>query len=201
MELLDEAGKAKFAELIGDKELVVNDGTYIPRERLNSKIEELKELQTQLTDRDKQLKEISGKVTNNDELSKRINELQALNDTQKTEYEERLHKQTFNHALDSKLSEYQPKNKKAVKALLDMERIKLDGEVLLGFDEQMGAIKESDAYLFGETVVKGNTPPKSPNPQTLTSKAKLIEAYNEAEKNRNVAKMFSIEAQIKKLKE
>ena len=201
MELLDDAGKAKLTELLGDKDIIVNDGTFIPRDRLNSKIEELKELQEQLGERDKQLKEISGKVTDNDELSKRINELQSLNETQKTEYETKLQKQTFDFALDKKLSEYQPKNKKAVKALLDMEQIKLDGDKLLGIDDQIEAIKTSDAYLFGETVVKGNNPPKAPNPQNLTNKAKLIEQYNEAEKRRDVAAMFGIEAQIKKLKE
>ena len=40
------------------------------------------------------------------------------------------------------------KNPKLAKAALDMSVIKLDGEKLLGFNEQIDKLKESDAYLF-----------------------------------------------------
>lgn len=40
------------------------------------------------------------------------------------------------------------KNVKSVKANLDLDKIKLDGDKLLGFDDQIEALKKSDAYLF-----------------------------------------------------
>ena len=40
------------------------------------------------------------------------------------------------------------KNPKLARAALDMSVIKLDGEKLLGFNEQIDKLKESDAYLF-----------------------------------------------------
>ena len=39
-------------------------------------------------------------------------------------------------------------NPKVAKAALDMSVIKLDGDKLLGFTEQLDSLKESDAYLF-----------------------------------------------------
>lgn len=40
------------------------------------------------------------------------------------------------------------KNPKLARAALDMSVIKLDGDNLLGFNEQIDKLKESDAYLF-----------------------------------------------------
>jgi len=34
--------------------------------------------------------------------------------------------------------------------LLDMEKVKLDGEQLLGLDDQLKALQQSDPYLFGD---------------------------------------------------
>ena len=50
------------------------------------------------------------------------------------------------------------KNPKAVKALLDKEKLKLDGETLLGLEDQLKTLRESDAYLFGEDNLSGKKP-------------------------------------------
>ena len=44
------------------------------------------------------------------------------------------------------------RNIKSVKANLDLDKVKLDGDKLLGFDEQLEELKKSDAYLFTGTV-------------------------------------------------
>ena len=47
------------------------------------------------------------------------------------------------------------RNIKSVKANLNLENIKLDGDKLLGLDDQLDALKKSDSYLFtGEKSVK-----------------------------------------------
>ena len=50
--------------------------------------------------------------------------------------------------IDLAINNAKAKNVKSVKANLDLEKIKLDGDKLLGFDDQIEALKESDAYLF-----------------------------------------------------
>ena len=56
----------------------------------------------------------------------------------------------FNHALEGALKGANVRNAKAVKALLNLENIKIDGEAIIGLNEQLEALKESDSYLFAE---------------------------------------------------
>ena len=59
--------------------------------------------------------------------------------------------------IDLAINNAKAKNVKSVKANLDLAKIKLDGDKLLGFDDQIEALKKSDAYLFDidNTVNKG----------------------------------------------
>jgi len=48
-----------------------------------------------------------------------------------------------------------------------MEKVKLDGEKLLGLDDQLKALQQSDPYLFGDSgkVGGGTNPPGAGNPE------------------------------------
>ena len=50
--------------------------------------------------------------------------------------------------IDLAINNAKAKNVKSVKANLDLDKIKLDGDKLLGFEDQIEALKKSDAYLF-----------------------------------------------------
>jgi len=130
---------------------------------LESQIEDYK---TQLADRDQQLNDLSEKAKGNEELTAQIEELKQQNETTKTDYEEKLQQQAFEHKLESTLTGAKVKNVKAVKALLDLESIKLDGDKLLGLDDQLNGLKESESYLF-DSEEKPNSPtivtPGNPN--------------------------------------
>ena len=71
------------------------------------------------------------------------------------------------------------KNPKAIKALLDMDKIKLDEEGLKGLEDQLASLKTNESYLF-ETETKieqpsmqgfqptaGNAEQRGAKPQTL----------------------------------
>src|SRR5690625_3385041 len=104
------------------------------------------DLNKQLTERDEQLEEL--KKVDAEGLQAKIDELQQVNEQTKTEYEEKLQQQAFEHRLENTLKDSGVRNVKAVKALLDTETIKLDGETLLGLDDQLKGLQESDPYLF-----------------------------------------------------
>ena len=55
----------------------------------------------------------------------------------------------LDHAIDAALAAAGAKNAKAVKALLDVSKVKLgeDGK-LTGWEEQIKAVQKSDSYLF-----------------------------------------------------
>ncbi|RLJ90127.1 phage scaffolding protein [Planococcus citreus] len=139
-----------------------SDKEKVPRSRLNDKIAEVKDLEGQLKDRDKQLDDLSKTAKDSADLTAEINRLKDENATQATEYQTKLQQQALDAKLNEALHGAKAKNPRAVKALLDAEQIKLDGEKLLGLDDQLSALKESDAYLFAEEEtpagLKGRNP-------------------------------------------
>ena len=119
-------------------------------EKVDALEEQIDDYKNQLSERDEQLEELSEKAKGNEELTQQIEELKQQNETTKNEYEQKLQQQAFDHTLENSLTGAKVKNTKAVKALLDMDTIKLDGDTLKGLDEQLNGLKESDPYLFEE---------------------------------------------------
>ncbi len=80
-------------------------------------------------------------------------------------------------ALEAALRDAKAKNTKAVRALLKVEEIKLDGDKLLGLDKQLEKVKTEASYLFdteapGKSGVKvdsgaGHQDPPATGPQSL----------------------------------
>lgn len=133
----------------------------VPRSRLNDKNDEIKELKEQLTSRDSQLEELKKQVTDNADLTTKIQALQSENEKVVTEYEEKLTQKEFDFALEGALRESKAKNPKAVKALLDIQAVKLADGKIEGLEDQLKALKQSDDYLFEADGIKGRTPANS----------------------------------------
>lgn len=146
-ELLGEELYNQVIEKAGDNKLaIVSDGNWIPKEKFDDKIQEAKDLQEELNNRDEQLEEL--KKVDPAELQKTIDDLQEANENQKNEYEEKLQQQAFNHKLENTLANANVRNTTAVKALLDLDIVKLEDDELKGLNEQIESLKESDSYLF-----------------------------------------------------
>lgn len=71
----------------------------------------------------------------------------------KLEADQRLQALKFDHALKDALSAAKARNPKAVKALLELDKIKFseDGEQLEGLQEQLEAVKTDNGYLFEDS--------------------------------------------------
>ena len=158
---------------------------FIPIERFNEVNTAKKQAEDSLKDRDKQLKDLAEKAKGNEELTKQIGELQEANKKATGEYEAKIKQMQFDHALDAELKAANAKNTKAVKALLKLENIKLDGESISGLKEQLDELKKSDAYLFDATVIgkdpnnRGNSSAGGKNPWkketfNLTEQGKIL---------------------------
>src|SRR5690625_1196654 len=129
---------------------------------LEAQIEDYKK---QIAERDEQLEVLSEQAKGNEDLTAQIEELKQQNEQTAKEYQEKLEKQAFEHRLHNTLKDEGVRNVKAVKALLDVESIKLDGDKLLGLDDQLKSLKETDGYLFqteekdeGPTIVNPGNP-------------------------------------------
>ena len=139
------------------------DGNFVTKTRFNEVNEENKALKQSVADRDKQLEDLKKSGGDNAELKKQIEALQQQNSEQKKAHEAELSRLKLDNAIDSALAAAGAKNAKAVKALLDVSKVKLgDDGKLTGWEEQLAAVQKSDSYLFAEQakqpVFKGFQP-------------------------------------------
>src|SRR5690625_3147707 len=148
-ELLGEELYNQVIEKAGDSKLaIVSDGNWFPKDKFDTKNQEVKDLQDELNQRDNQLREL--KDVDPKALQDEIDRLEGLNETTANDYQEKLDKQAFDFSLEKALTGAKVRNATAVKSLLDTEKIKLDGDKLLNLDDQLKGLKESDPYLFEE---------------------------------------------------
>lgn len=121
---------------------------FVARADFNAKSEEVKNLNAQLSERDKQLEGL--KKVDAEGLQQQIKTLQDENKRAKDTYDEQLNKIKFEHAIDTALTGAKARNTKAVSALLDRETITFKDGKLSGLDEQLKTLKKDNAYLFEE---------------------------------------------------
>ena len=180
-----------YKEAIKDK--------YVPIERFNEVNEEKKELKNQLEDRDKQLQELKVKAAGNEELTAKITELEELNKQTKEEYENKIAALRKETAIELALKDAKARNIKAVKALLDLDKVSLDGDNILGLEEQLKGLKESDPYLFGEDKLSGREPkpPTDPVPDIYKKNPFSKEFFNLTEQGRIYRENPELAAKLK----
>lgn len=131
-------------------------------------------LNSQLADRDKQL-ETLGKLKP-EELKAEIERLQGENKAAAEKYAAELANLKLNGAIENRLLKEGAVNTKAVRALLDNEKIKLgeDGS-LTGLDEQLKTLRENEKWAFTQPAKQvpgsgGNpAPSEEPKKQPLPS--------------------------------
>lgn len=122
------------------------DGNFVTKVRFNEINEENKTLKQSVSDRDKQLESLKKSSGDNAELKKQIETLQQQNTDQRKAHEAELNQLKLDNAIDAALTAAGAKNGKAVKALLDVAKVKFgeDGK-LTGLEEQIKAVQKSDA--------------------------------------------------------
>ena len=125
------------------------DGNFVTKARFNEVNEENKTLKKSVSDRDKQLEDLKKSSGDNAALQQQISDLQKANADQQKAHETELNQLKLDNAVEVALSSAKAKSSKAVKAMLDMAKVKLgeDGK-LSGFDEQIEALKKSDGWMF-----------------------------------------------------
>ena len=145
---------------------------FVPRDRLNEANEARKQAESQLAERDKQLTELKKTAGDNEELKKQIETLQSDNKAAKEKFAADLKALKIDNAVSTALTVAKAKNVKAVKALLDLNKITIEGDEVKGINEQIKElVKGADtSFLFDAQ----QQPPKpkgmepaggEPNPQ------------------------------------
>ena len=91
----------------------------------------------------KELKKVDAK-----ELETKIAELEQKNKTLQAESESKLLETRKNLMLENSLMKANVKNSKAIRGMLELDKITINGDELDGLEDQIKALKESDSYLF-----------------------------------------------------
>lgn len=121
---------------------------FIPKAEFNSKIAEIEGLRGQLSQRDADMEALKTKAGSADGLTQQLSELQEKYTKDTNDLTEKLKKAEFDSALDVALAGSGAKNTKALRALLDMEKITFEEGKLSGFSDQLESIKAENDYLF-----------------------------------------------------
>ena len=123
-----------------DKQISAEIGKgFVARADFNSKNDELKTA----NDTIKGLQEAAKKFDGQD-----VEGLKTQLSTLQTKYDTDIAAVRKASAIDIALANSKAKSGKAARALLDLDAVKLDGDKLLGFDDQLEALKKSDPWLL-----------------------------------------------------
>lgn len=135
-------------------------GKMVPIDRLNEKIEEVKQANAVIAERDKQIKDLEPLAAGNEGLLNQIKELQSTNEATKVEYEQQLAETKLNSALKLALNG-KVQDLDIVSGLLDRSKVELDenGNIKAGLDDQLATLKESKGFLFVPEQVEAPTVP------------------------------------------
>ncbi|MFW8619705.1 phage scaffolding protein [Enterococcus thailandicus] len=104
----------------------------------------------------------------NEELTTQLSELQEKYNQAKSDSETKIAEIKKTSAVELALTQAGARNIKAAKALLDNEKLELSDEGIKGLEEQLTALKESDAYLFEQDT---STPPPADKKATFDGNA------------------------------
>lgn len=121
---------------------------FVAKTDFNALNDTKKGLEEQIAERDRQLEEL--KKVDASALQAEIDRLQGENKTASEKFEKQVADMKFDYALERALSGAKARNVKAVKALIDAEKLKLDGDQITGLDDQLEKIKKDSGYLFDD---------------------------------------------------
>ena len=146
--LKDVLGESYSEEI--DKKISAEIGkAFVSKADFNAKNEEKKAIAEQLENANKQIEEFKGMDI--DGIKKAADDWKLKAEQAQKDAEAKITAMQFDHALDGALSGAKAKNAKAVKALLDMEGLKMNNGEIVGLNEQLEKVKEeNEEQLLGD---------------------------------------------------
>jgi uncharacterized HAD superfamily protein len=176
-ELLKKAGvdESKIDGLVSDvnKELPKH---FVAKQQYNEVAEAKKKLETDIAERDKQIADLGKAAGASEELKKQIEQLQAANKEAQQKYEADLKELKLSTAIKAAIAG-KVHDEDLVAGLFDRSKLVLDGDKVVGLEEQLKTLQESKAFLFkqdnsqqpGFQIGGGGQPPTNINQDQLAA--------------------------------
>jgi protein subunit release factor A len=159
-ELLGEELYKQVQEKLGDKKLIINDGSYLPKNKFDEKNEEVKLLKEKVTSLEKTTKDTETMLKDNEELKKKFEALQTESKTQLEAKDKQISHITKKTALSKALQDKGARYPDLLIKELDLDTVELDGESIKNFDNLYTPLADKYKDMFTVTEVKGNDPQK-----------------------------------------
>ena len=122
---------------------------YVPKTQLGEVEQERYSLKATIAERDTQLETLKKSSGDNAALQQQIADLQKANEEQQKAHDAEITQLRLDNAVEAALLTAGAKNVKAVRALMDADKLKLEKDgTVSGLSEQIKAIQKSDDYLF-----------------------------------------------------
>ena len=161
-ELLGEELYNQVKEKLGDKELIINDGNYIPKHKFDDLNNDKKELKKQLEEVNAKVQELSS--VDAEKLNKEIEDLKKKYETDTNALNEKISKREYEYAVKELTRDIKFSSESAKKTFMNdlvNKDLKLEEGKLLGFDDYLNSYKEADPNAFvvekqGEDVDLGD---------------------------------------------
>lgn len=154
---------------------------------LDSYKDKVKDLEDKLSTKDGEIADLTKKVGDTKTLTDKITQLETDKTNLTTELNTKVSQIQKDHAIEGKIRDAKGKNIKAIKALLDMDKITYENNELGGIDDQLTALAsaEDSSMLFGETQTPPagthlNNPPSGGNGGTPPTSNSFADAVAKA---------------------
>lgn len=154
----DELMKLGLSEEVADKLVEDYGKNYVSKDQFNAKNDKLKSVEGELSKVRGEIDNLQKANANNDELKKQIDALKADSDKRTTEYEAKIKSMEIDNIVNTALSGVKSKNNKAVRALLDLNDVKIENGEIKGLKDQLDAVMKENPFLFGENTKPIGTP-------------------------------------------
>lgn len=151
---LDDEAVDKVFGLYGKSVEKIKDERDSFKSQVDSFDEERQQLNNQLKDRSKELDTLREDVEAGKDLKDQIELLKQSHSEKEKQMQQQLNQTKLDYELDKSLDQYGVRNSSLVKRLINQDDIKLseEGNGLIGLDEQIEQLKQTDDYLFNTTT-------------------------------------------------
>nr|DAL74188.1 MAG TPA: minor structural protein [Caudoviricetes sp.] len=130
----------------------LSEGGYVSKEKYAALEAEAGGYKEQLTGLREDLQKLQEEGGGKAELNNKLSALQAKYDADTKALAEKLDAARLDSALDLSLIKAGARSTKALRGLLELDKIKLDGDELLGLSEQLEQVKKENSYLFQDAA-------------------------------------------------
>lgn len=131
---------------------------FVPKSQYNEVVESRKKAEKDVTDRDTQIAELGKTAGLSEDLKKQIETLTNANKEAADKHAAQLKELTLTNAIKSALNG-KVHDEGLVAGLFDKEKLVIDGDKVVGLDDQLKTLQESKAFLFKSEQQQQQQPP------------------------------------------